>query len=292
MSNELNFAAMRCNTTVTRRLAPGLFGDWQTAGDDKHRRKMIANLVQMLHQRKPNAPAFGVKELLPMAKKLEVELYRSAKSFDEYIDSSTLEHRLQQQAASNTNTMSSELNVAAIGGNTTVTQQLVPGLIGDWQTDDDYKHRRKMIANLTQLLNQRKPHAPAFGVKKLPPIAKKVEVELYRSAKSFDEYIDSGTLEHRLQQLALKIGEKTNKKQEEQRQRLLLMRHAGNCQHQGGRCPVMLHCASMKRLWKHMNQCKNPNCQVPLCISDRDILSHYHGCNDVRCGVCGPIWCE
>jgi TAZ zinc finger len=94
-------------------------------------------------------------------------------------------------------------------------------------------------------------------------MAKKLEEVLYRSAKSFDEYIDSSTLTHRLQELAWKISERTKRMQKEQRQRLLLMQHAGNCQHQGGSCPLMPHCASMKRLWKHMNQCKNPNCRVP-----------------------------
>jgi len=28
---------------------------------------------------------------------------------------------------------------------------------------------------------------------------------------------------------------------------------------------------------------------VPLCVSSRYILSHYHRCKDVRCRVCGPV---
>ncbi|KAL7524412.1 hypothetical protein ACHAWF_000938 [Thalassiosira exigua] len=45
----------------------------------------------------------------------------------------------------------------------------------------------------------------------------------------------------------------------------------------------------MKRLWKHIAECKNQKCLVPHCVSSRYLLSHYHGCKDVRCPVCGPV---
>ncbi len=74
-----------------------------------------------------------------------------------------------------------------------------------------------------------------------------------------------------------------------QQQRLLLLRHAAKCPHEDGRCPVTPHCAGMKRLWKHIAECKNQKCQVPHCVSSRYVLSHYHRCKDVRCPVCGPV---
>ena len=74
-----------------------------------------------------------------------------------------------------------------------------------------------------------------------------------------------------------------------QQQRLLLLRHAAKCQHEDGKCPVTPHCAGMKRLWKHIAECKDQKCLVPHCVSSRYVLSHYHRCKDVRCPVCGPV---
>ncbi len=74
-----------------------------------------------------------------------------------------------------------------------------------------------------------------------------------------------------------------------QQQRLLLLRHAAKCQHEDGHCPVTPHCAGMKRLWKHIAECKDQKCLVPHCVSSRYVLSHYHRCKDVRCPVCGPV---
>lgn len=74
-----------------------------------------------------------------------------------------------------------------------------------------------------------------------------------------------------------------------QQQRLLLLRHAAKCQHEDGRCPVTPHCAGMKRLWKHIAECKDQKCLVPHCVSSRYVLSHYHRCKDVHCPVCGPV---
>ena len=87
-------------------------------------------------------------------------------------------------------------------------------------------------------------------------------------------------------------GRQTSDRQQvlrHQQQRLLLLRHAAKCQHEDGRCPVTPHCAGMKRLWKHIAECKNQKCLVPHCVSSRYVLSHYHRCKDVRCPVCGPV---
>ena len=74
-----------------------------------------------------------------------------------------------------------------------------------------------------------------------------------------------------------------------QQQRLLLLRHATYCQHERGKCPVTPHCAGMKRLWKHIIECKDPQCQVPHCKSSRDVLTHYHNCKDPRCEICSLV---
>jgi KIX domain len=95
-------------------------------------------------------------------------------------------------------------------------------LNGGWQSDQDYEDRRKMIAKIVQLLQQRKPNAPADWLKKLPQMAKRLEESLYRSAKSFDEYNDSNTLKHRLQQLALNICDNAIKIQQLQEQQRVM----------------------------------------------------------------------
>ena len=45
----------------------------------------------------------------------------------------------------------------------------------------------------------------------------------------------------------------------------------------------------MKRLWKHIAECKDQQCQMAHCVSSRYALSHYHRCKDPRCAVCGPV---
>lgn len=75
----------------------------------------------------------------------------------------------------------------------------------------------------------------------------------------------------------------------QQQQRLLLLRHASKCPHENGKCPVTPHCAGMKRLWKHIAECKDQQCQMAHCVSSRYVLSHYHRCKDPRCAVCGPV---
>jgi E1A/CREB-binding protein len=45
----------------------------------------------------------------------------------------------------------------------------------------------------------------------------------------------------------------------------------------------------MKRLWKHLAECKDLKCLVPHCVTSRYVLSHYHRCKDVKCPVCGPV---
>ena len=44
----------------------------------------------------------------------------------------------------------------------------------------------------------------------------------------------------------------------------------------------------MKKLWKHMANCKNPKCTEPHCISSRYVLSHYRKCKK-DCEVCSPV---
>jgi TAZ zinc finger len=75
----------------------------------------------------------------------------------------------------------------------------------------------------------------------------------------------------------------------QQQQRLLLLRHASKCRQKDGECTVTPHCAGMKKLWKHIAECKDQKCTVPHCVSSRCVLWHYHRCKDEACAVCGPV---
>ena len=59
---------------------------------------MITNIARLLQARKPNATADWMQRLPQMARRLEESLFRSAASFEEYRDTSTLKKRLQALA--------------------------------------------------------------------------------------------------------------------------------------------------------------------------------------------------
>ena len=68
---------------------------------DQHlqeRRKMITNIARLLQARTPNATADWTQRLPQMSQRLEDWLFRSATSFEEYRDTSTLKKRLQALA--------------------------------------------------------------------------------------------------------------------------------------------------------------------------------------------------
>ena len=87
-------------------------------------------------------------------------------------------------------------------------QQLVDELTApaiSWRSVSDLPQRHTMITKIVNLLQQRKPNAPAW-VGKLPEIARRLEDSLYHTASSAEAYGNFGTLKHRLQQLALSMG--------------------------------------------------------------------------------------
>ena len=59
---------------------------------------MITNIARLLQARKPNASAEWMQKLPLMSRRLEESLFRSAASFEEYRDTSTLRKRLQALA--------------------------------------------------------------------------------------------------------------------------------------------------------------------------------------------------
>ena len=320
----------------------GLNGGWQSDKDYQERRKMIAKIVHLLQQRKPNAPQEWLKKLPQMAKRLEESLYRSAKSFQEYNDASTLKNRLQQLAVNigmktkkmqqqqmmhqrqqqqqmrQSSTTSagvpqqpqqqqqqlrvapnaqqgqplmvnmSEINpqlASPPSSSTSSSQQQQAALAAQQHRQQQQAHQQQQrqmsstakrsgvqgTAQQQFVQQQQQPHSQSGAV--APSSATAGAPASSGSASS------GGNRQLSDRQQVLR----------HQQQRLLLLRHAAKCQHDDGRCPVTPHCAGMKRLWKHIAECKNQKCLVPHCVSSRYVLSHYHRCKDVRCPVCGPV---
>lgn len=85
--------------------------------------------------------------------------------------------------------------------------------VGSWQDDKDTPHRRDMIQHIVKLLKKDKGGSPD-SVNKLPQMAKQLEVSLYRTARSFEAYMDMSTLKQRLQQIAVEVSRKARHQNE------------------------------------------------------------------------------
>eukprot|EP00977_Amphora_coffeiformis_P009075 scaffold2062_cov166-Amphora_coffeaeformis.AAC.3 len=306
----------------------GLNGGWQSDGDYQERRRMIAKIVHLLQQRKPNAPQEWLKKLPQMAKRLEESLYRAAKSFDEYNDASTLKTRLQQLAVNigmKTKKMQQQqamlqqqrqqqqgMRQPTLGGQPAPAQPIMqqaqpapapqpPAQQQPTQQQNQQQPMGQRMVNLSDINPIMAQQAPA------PPAAAPQAQVTMPQAHMPQQIAPVAQASGMPQAQAAPAGAQgavgpagapngANKQVSDrqqvlrhQQQRLLLLRHAAKCQHEDGRCPVTPHCAGMKRLWKHIAECKNQKCLVPHCVSSRYVLSHYHRCKDVRCPVCGPV---
>lgn len=303
-----------------------------------------------------------------MAKRLEESLYRSAKSFDEYNDASTLKQRLQQLAV-NIGMKTKKMQQAQLAKQQAAqkaaqqaqqhqqqsqqAQQPAASQFQPLQTNQQFQAQQQQLAaqNQQQAAAQAQPVAasappqalqqpqiiqpqaqapgrqivnvsdinPIMGGSPAPAQPQQQRLSSVGSTTSGNAAVaptqaaqpaqaqfqpapapsapapavkaptasTSGT------ETTSSNGTRTVSDRQQvlrhQQQRLLLLRHAAKCQHEDGRCPVTPHCAGMKRLWKHIAECKDQKCLVPHCVSSRYVLSHYHRCKDVRCPVCGPV---
>ncbi|ETV95745.1 hypothetical protein H310_10817 [Aphanomyces invadans] len=80
-----------------------------------------------------------------------------------------------------------------------------------WQSESDVPLRRKMIAKIVSLLQQRKPDAPTEWIRRLPDMARRLEDSLYRTATGREVYGNFNTLKSRLQHLAVTMGARAAK---------------------------------------------------------------------------------
>mmetsp|Transcript_5018 Transcript_5018/g.18226 ORF Transcript_5018/g.18226 Transcript_5018/m.18226 type:complete len:1377 (+) Transcript_5018:27-4157(+) len=76
---------------------------------------------------------------------------------------------------------------------------------GSWQSDRDIADRKNLAQRILSLFQQRKPQVTKEWQQKLPDFVRRLEEELYRNARSKEEYTEVSTLEHRLQAVARRM---------------------------------------------------------------------------------------
>jgi hypothetical protein len=81
-------------------------------------------------------------------------------------------------------------------------------------------------------------------------------------------------------------------KLEKQRRKLMSLHHAATCKHENGEfCPDFKHCQAMKRLYKHVVNCRTRGheCIVPGCNKLRSVWSHFRRCSLKDCQICSIL---
>jgi len=237
-------------------------------------------------QRIPNAPSDWMHKLPTMAKRLEDTLYQTAPMLANYCDDSTLKQRLQevgmqmiQHQQQRAQQIQSQQEAALHHQQKQAVQGQQPQRMVNMSRINPIMStfpQQGTIMNGGHRLNASYHVAPAT--------ASKASVHVLRSSNA-----------HSLR------SESRGRARIAQIQRLLLLRHAAQCSHEDGKCPVTPHCAHMKRMWKHMGECKNKKCQVPYCIGSKFVLRKYHRCKQQHnmmllhaakcsgCPVCAPV---
>lgn len=242
--------------------------------------------VKMLKKDKSGSPEW-LSKLPQMAKQLEVSLYRNARSFDAYMDMTTLKQRLQQIAVQvsqkarsqeqrhdrhrdsqpSANGMRPDSSSPFMNSSSSSRQDMttpmnnsggMPGVAGSGGMSSSGAYSRPTGSG---------GHANSVG----------------QSSSASLSISGSGSASGGRNDPEWKVRIR------HRQQRLLLLHHSAKCPHEDGRCPVTPHCADMKRLWRHMEGCKDNQCRVSHCFSSRAILSHYRKCKDPACPACGPV---
>jgi hypothetical protein len=255
----------------------------------KHFSSRIQISVKMLKKDKTGSPEW-LSKLPQMAKQLEVSLYRNARSFDAYMDMNTLKQRLQQIAVQVS-------QKAARGperrpGRQRDSQQNSSGMRQDVTSSSTYIGNNP--SNRTDRNAGMNNNNPAGGMGNIGG-GMSMSSGGYPRPMNNTGSANSGTQPPgaTLPSSASSSGRNNDPEWKvrirHKQQRLLLLHHSAKCPHEDGRCPITPHCADMKRLWRHMEGCKDNQCRVPHCFSSRAILSHYRKCKDSACPACGPV---
>lgn len=235
-----------------------------------------------------------------MAKQLEVSLYRNAQSFKAYMDMTTLKQRLQMIAM--------EVSRKAKGGHGSESQH---GYSHSSSRDDRRPSGSQRSGSGSPYAgppSSSSRHQSSSSSSERPgKVVKMDEINpmassggndndmMRQSSAQYPNMASSRGVEGRSSSSSQSMfpGNRNDPEWKvgirHKQQRLLLLHHSAKCPREEGRCTTTPHCADMKRLWRHMEGCKDNNCRVPHCFSSRAILSHYRKCKDLHCPACGPV---
>eukprot|EP00542_Grammatophora_oceanica_P014911 CAMPEP_0194032300 /NCGR_PEP_ID=MMETSP0009_2-20130614/5275_1 /TAXON_ID=210454 /ORGANISM="Grammatophora oceanica, Strain CCMP 410" /LENGTH=1696 /DNA_ID=CAMNT_0038672697 /DNA_START=105 /DNA_END=5195 /DNA_ORIENTATION=+ len=288
-------------------MQPGMNGSWQSDKDMPSRREMIQHIVKMLKKDRNGSPEW-LQKLPQMAKQLEVSLYRNARSFEDYMDMSTLKQRLQviamevskkaRQGGDRSNgrtSSSSSQQPSQMYGSSSGMHHNSSGMDHNRGNSGGYSmsHQPQQPGMMPQQQQQMQPQQQqrVVNMGEINPMA-----ESSNRTPSGGPYMGSNGGQRSTSRSGQGISSSPSSRNDSEwkmrirhkQQRLLLLHHSAKCQ-TDGTCQVTPHCADMKRLWRHMEGCKDNNCRVPHCFSSRAILSHYRKCKDANCPACGPV---
>lgn len=256
-----------------------------------------------------------------MVKQLEVSLYRSAPSFDAYVDKNTLKDRLQVLAMEiakktngpgkdenqNTNNVNGGDNQRDSSNSSRSDSQLVRG--GSYpphvhsQPPSTSRQSSEYHSSIGKtppdprggLRMDPPPHPSQYSQWPQNPRSGGPAVMPSRESSNTNGIVNLGQINGMLSNGPGSVGNSRSSEPEwelrirHKQQRLLLLHHSSKCQNADGQCPVTPHCADMKKLWHHMAKCEDNRCEVRHCYSSRAILSHYRKCNDKACQACAPV---
>lgn len=247
--------------------------------------------VKMLKKDKNGSPEW-LSKLPQMAKQLEVSLYRNARSFEAYMDVSTLKQRLQQIAVEVSRKARNQ------GDSRDDRQKQMRGMD---MSGSSQPQQQSMPSNNRQIVNPNDINPMANGnsggmnnMGAMPNMNNMGGSNNFQNQRNMGNNANRGLSTASSASLQPSTGQNRNDPEwkiriRHKQQRLLLLHHSAKCPHDDGRCTVTPHCGDMKRLWKHMEGCKDNQCRVPHCFSSRAILSHYRKCKDPACPACGPV---
>lgn len=250
---------------------------------------MIQNIVRLLKRSRKDGE---INNVLPqMVKQLEVSLYRSAPSYEHYVDQKTLKSRLQELAKEISREPESDRKSNSNGnGNGHVKKGRSgpgmgpgPGLRGPGPSS----------------------HGPGPGQHPPQPRYRPSSGNSMTQSGDGKNIVNLGNVNGNMMGANVNVnvsngptigenrrgGESQESKDRlrKQQQRLLLLHHSSKCEAPDGTCKETQYCREMKRLWSHMAKCEDYNCRIQHCYSSRTILSHYRKCKDQNCQICKPV---
>ena len=289
--------------------------------------------VKLLKKDK-NGSAEWLNKLPQMAKQLEVSLYRNARSFEDYMDITTLKQRLQLIAmevsrkaknqggdrgssSSNDRQRSSDRGSGLYSnngmhapqhhdmtrGNSQVGGSQSPYVNNQGNSMPSSNQQQQQQMMQQQQMTAQRQRVNMSDINPMAGAASGGSNDMMRQSSGGD-YMGSSRISMHDPIAGRSSSSSANTETSalpqrndpewkirirHKQQRLLLLHHSAKCPHENGACTVTPHCSDMKRLWRHMEGCKDNNCRVPHCFSSRAILSHYRKCKDAQCPACGPV---